>query len=296
MSTLVCLNGELVPPERAVVSIFDRGFLYGDSVYEVIRTYHGVPFELDAHLERLSSSAERIGMSLPVALEKISEETRRTHAASGNAESYLRIIVTRGSGEIGLDPALAESPSRIVIAQPLKPPAPETYLEGARIALVSIRRNLRTAIDPLAKTGNYLNSVLAVAEARRKGGFEAVMLDHQDLVTEGASSNIFVVIGGVIFTPPLEVGILKGVTRAVVFRVAEKEGLRVLEVPIGEETLKRADEVFITSSIREIVPIVHVDDAVIGAGRPGLIVKRIREGFAKYVEDYVRRISLTAGS
>jgi branched-chain amino acid aminotransferase len=287
MSTIVCLNGELAPPERAVVSVFDRGFLYGDSVYEVARTYQGVPFELELHLARLESSAERIGMHLPVSLATIALETKRAHAATKNAESYLRIIVTRGAGEIGLDPALAEAPCRIVIAQALKSPPPEVYANGAEITLVSVRRNLRTAIDPMAKTGNYLNSVLAVAEARRRGGYEAVMLDHRDLVTEGASSNVFVVIGGVILTPSLEVGILKGVTRGVVLSVAEKEKLRVLEVPISEETLKHADEVFITSSIREIVPVVKVDGAVIGDGRPGPIVKRVREGFMKHVGEYV---------
>jgi branched-chain amino acid aminotransferase len=287
MSTRVCLNGEIVTPERALVSVFDRGFLYGDSVYEVVRTYQGVPFELEAHLERLFGSAERIGMSLPVPLPTIADEAMSTHAATGNAESYLRIVVTRGAGEIGLDPALAESPTRIVIAQALKTPVAEVYTEGARIVLVSVRRNLRTAIDPMAKTGNYLNSVLAVAEARRKGGFEAVMLDHKDLVTEGASSNVFMVIGGVVLTPPLDVGILKGVTREVVLRAAKKEGLRILEVPINEETLKGADEVFITSSIREIVPVVEVDETKIGDGRPGPVVKRLRAAFLAYVAAYV---------
>jgi branched-chain amino acid aminotransferase len=287
MTSLVSLNGELLPPERAVVSVFDRGFLYGDSVYEVIRTYHGVPFELDAHLRRLEGSAERIGMRLPVSLETIAEETRRTHAASGNVESYLRIVVTRGSGEIGLDPALAETPVRMVIAQPLKAPAERVYLDGASIALVSVRRNLRTAIDPRAKTGNYLNSVMAVAEARARGAFEAVMLDVHDSITEGASSNVFVVVSGVVLTPPLEVGILKGVTRDVIFEVARRIGMRVLEVPLTEAILKQADEVFITSTIREVVPIVRVDDHPIGDGRPGPVVKKLRTGFAEYVAEHV---------
>lgn len=289
MSTVVCLNGELVPPERAHVSIFDRGFLYGDSVYEVIRTYRGIPFELDAHLARLAGSAERIGMGLPVPLATLGEETRRTHASSGNAESYLRIVVTRGAGEIGLDPALADSPIRIVIAQSLKPPAPEVYENGAAIALVSVRRNLRSAIDPLAKTGNYLNSVMALAEARRSGGYEAVMLDHRDLVTEGASSNVFIAVGDVVITPPLEAGILRGVTREVVLEVARRVGLKVLEAPLSEHALRSAEEVFITSTVREIVPIVKVDEVTVGDGRPGPVVKKIRAAFADYVSEHNRR-------
>ncbi len=289
MATVVCLNGVPVPPEKAVVSVFDRGFLYGDSVYEVVRTYRGVPFELEAHLQRLSGSAARIGMDLPVPLSMLTEEVRLAHATTGNQESYLRIVVTRGSGEIGLDPSLAEAPTRLVIAQTLKTPPPEVYQDGAKVVLVAVRRNLRTAIDPQAKTGNYLNSVMALAEARARGGFEAVMLDHRDPITEGASSNVFLVVSNVLLTPSLEVGILRGVTREVVLEVARKAGLRVLEVPVVEEMMKSADEVFITSSIREIVPVVAVDETPIGVGRPGPVYARIRREFAAHVEAYVAR-------
>ncbi|MCK6544678.1 aminotransferase class IV [Myxococcota bacterium] len=291
MTTLVCSNGVLLPPEQATVSVFDRGFLYGDSVYEVVRTYDGVPFELGLHLERLAGSASRLGMVLPVGLDVLTEETWRTHRATKNRDSYLRIVVTRGAGEIGLDPALAERPLRLVIAQTLKTPPAELYERGAKVALVSVRRNLREAIDPQAKTGNYLNSVLAVAEARRSGAYEAVMLDHRDFVTEGASSNVFAVVGGVVLTPPLDAGILKGVTRHVVFEVARRAGLRTLEVPLTEPILRSADEVFITSSIRELVPIVAVDDTIIGDGRPGPIAKRLREGFAAYVREHNEGLS-----
>jgi branched-chain amino acid aminotransferase len=287
MGTLVSIDGASVEPEAAVISVFDRGFLYGDSVYEVIRTYRGVPFELEAHLLRLLGSAERIGMRLPVSLHTIGEEASAAHRGSGNADSYLRIIVTRGAGPIGLDPGLAEHPTRIVIAKPLEAPPPEVYAQGATIALTSVRRNLREAIDPRAKTGNYLNSVLAIGEAKRRGAFEAVMLDHRDLVTEGSSSNVFVVVGGALLTPPLEAGILEGVTRTVVMKVALAAGIPVLEVPLTERALVSAHEVFITSSIREIVPIVRVDDRVIGDGRPGPTTARVRALFADYVEDYV---------
>ncbi len=287
MATVVCVNGELCGPEAARVSVFDRGFLYGDSVYEVIRTYRGIPFELDRHLERLLASAERIGMGLPASLETIAAEIQETHRVSGNEDSYLRIVCTRGQGEIGLDPALAENPTRLVIAKPIHVPEPEVYDSGVKISIVEVRRNLRAAIDPRAKTGNYLNSVMALAEARRGGFFEAVMRDHRDLITEGASSNIFAVIGGLLFTPPLSVGILEGVTRWVVFQVAESLGMRALALPLTAAALRQADEVFITSSIREIVPVVGVDDATIGNGTVGPVVRQIREAFDAYVESYV---------
>lgn len=287
MPPIVSVNGELLRPEDAVVSVFDRGFLYGDSVYEVVRAYRGVPFELDAHLARLEGSAERIAMRLPVSLGELREETLRALRASGYDDAYLRLVVTRGSGEIGLDIALARSPVRVIFVQELNLPSPAAYSDGVRLALVSVRRNLRAAIDPLAKTGNYLNSVLALAEARARGCYEAVMLDHRDCVTEGSSSNIFAVTGGVLITPPLEVGILNGVTRSVVLRVAERANVQVLELPLTEPILRRADEVFITSSIREIVPVVAVDDAEIGGGRPGPVYRKVQALFSQYVSEYV---------
>jgi branched-chain amino acid aminotransferase len=287
MGTIVSLNGVLTAPEAARVSVFDRGFLYGDSVYEVVRTYSGVPFEMDAHLARLESSAHRIGMRLPVPLAQFAAEAAEAHAASGNPDSYLRIVSTRGAGPLGLDPRLAEDPTRMVLAMPLNPPGPEAYRDGVGIALVSVRRNLRDAIDPQAKTGNYLNSVMALAEAKARGAYEAVMLDHRDYVTEGASSNVFCVMGETVLTPPLDVGILEGITRAAVFKVCRQAGLRVLELPLTAAALEAADEVFITSSIREIVPVVRVDATPVGSGTPGAMYRRIRTLFDAYVAEYV---------
>jgi branched-chain amino acid aminotransferase len=287
MGTVVSLDGVLVDPERAVISVFDRGFLYGDSVYEVIRTYQGAAFELDAHLARLEGSARRIGMALPVPLERIAAEVKEAQRATGREDAYVRIIVTRGAGPISLDPHLATNPQRIIIAMPVSPPPASVYEKGASVVLTSVRRNLRDAIDPRAKTGNYLNSVMAMAEAKERGAFEAIMLDHRDFVTEGASSNVFAVIGGVVLTPPLDAGILEGVTRTVVMRVARRAGISVLELPLTEPALVQAHEVFITSSIREIVPIVKVDDVTIGDGRPGATTQRIRTLFAEYVAEYV---------
>jgi branched-chain amino acid aminotransferase len=287
MATVVSLNGILVPAEDAKVSIFDRAFLYGDSVYEVVRTYEGVPFLLEAHLERLESSARRIGMRLPVDLETFTQEVTEVQQARGGADSYIRIVSTRGSGRLGLDPSLAENPVRMVIAMDLNPPPAVTYEAGAKVALVSVRSNLKDAIDPQAKTGNYLNSVMALAEAKKRGAHEAVMLDHRNYVTEGASSNIFAVLGDTLLTPPLEAGILEGLTRSSVMAACHEDGMRVLELPLTESALKCSDEVFITSSIREIVPIVQVDDQQIGSGRPGPIYARVRRLFDAYVGAYV---------
>jgi len=197
--------------------------------------------------------------------------------------------VTRGAGPIGLDIALANNQRRFTVAQDLvtTQPAAKVYEHGIKIALVDVRRNLRTAIDPQAKTGNYLNSVMALAEARRAGAAEAIMLDHQEHVTEGASSNIFVVVGDVVLTPPLEAGILMGITRTVVLEIARKNGIKILELPLTTDVVLNADEAFITSSIREIVPVVRVDETVLGTGRPGPMVKRIRALFDDYVADYV---------
>jgi len=287
MGTMVSVDGVLTPAEDARISVFDRGFLYGDSVYEVVRTYGGVTFEMQAHLDRLAGSAERIAMTIPVPLSQLAEDAVATHAASGNAESYLRIVVTRGSGPIGLDLSLAKEQRRIIIAKDvheIRPPA-SVYEDGVEIALVSVRRNLRTAIDPRAKTGNYLNSVMALHEARGKGAYEAVMLDHRDYVTEGASSNVFVVVGDLVLTPPVEAGILEGVTRRVVIDVAKAAGVRVLELPLTPDAVRQADEAFITSSIREIVPVVRVDGAPIGVGQPGPMYERLRRLFADFVSD-----------
>lgn len=283
---VVSLDGKLVGAEQAQVSVFDRGFLYGDSVYEVLRTYRGVPFEEERHLERLLGSAERIGMALPTTLATLSDELWAAHRASGNADSYLRVVCTRGAGPIGLDPNLAVDPVRVIIAQPVQPPPPEVYRDGASLALVSVRKNLKSAIDPRAKTGNYLNSVLAVAEAKSRGAYEAVLLDHQGMITEGASSNVFLVLGGTLLTPPVEVGILEGITRTVILALARQLGLSLVETPIAAGLLHAAEEVLISSSIREIVPITDIDRVRVGQGRPGPVYQRLRQAFDVWVRDY----------
>jgi branched-chain amino acid aminotransferase len=278
VATLVSLDGRLLPPARARISVFDRGFLYGDSIYEVLRTYGGEPFELEAHLRRLRRSAALIGLRLPLSMARLRARLAAALRAAGNRESYVRLIVTRGEGPIGLDPALAVHPHVIVLVRPLHPPPAEVYARGVSIRVVDVRRNLRQAIDPAAKTGNYLNNVLALREARARGGYEALMLDARGRVAEGSTSNVFAVFGRRVATPPLD-GILAGVTRDLVLKLARKLGHPAEERPLRRADLLRADELFLTSTLREVVPIARVDGRRVGRGAPGEITRRLLEAF-----------------
>ena len=292
MPTVVNLDGVLVPPEQARVSIFDRGFLYGDSVYEVIRTYGGRPFEEEAHLARLRHSADRIGLVPKWDAARTAREIARALEASrgGDApdpgaapwnvgERYLRVVMTRGAGEIGLDPALAVDPVALVVAQPLAGPPAAAYREGIAAAFVGVRRAAPEAIDPSAKTGAHLPNVLAAGEAHAVGAYEALLLDAAGFVTEGSSSNVFAVARGVVRTPPLAAGILEGVTRGVVLRLALEEGLAAEEGPLRPEDLEAATEVFITSTVREIVPVTRLGGRPVGSGRPGPVTRRLHRAF-----------------
>jgi branched-chain amino acid aminotransferase len=292
MPTVVNLDGVLVPPAQARISIFDRGFLYGDSVYEVIRTYGGQVFEEGAHLARLRHSAERIGLSPRWDAARASREIARTLEASrgGDApdpgaapwnvgERYVRVVMTRGAGEIGLDPALAVDPVALVLVQPLAGPPARAYRDGVKAMIVGVRHVAPEAIDPSAKTGAHLPNVLAVREARAAGAFEALLLDGRGFVTEGSSSNVFAVSGGVLRTPPLAAGILEGVTRGVALRLARAAAIPVEETPLRPEDLERADEVFITSTVREIVPVTVLGERRVGRGRPGPLTRHLHAAF-----------------
>ncbi|MFL5388840.1 MAG: aminotransferase class IV [Myxococcales bacterium] len=291
MPVLVNVEGRLVPPEQAFVSVFDRGFLYGDSVYEVARTYGGRPFELGKHLDRMDRSAERIGLVLPPR-KAIESEIQRTLDAAKNPESYVRVVVTRGEGKFGLSPHYAEGLSRLfVIVRPLEPAPREHYERGLKVAVTLTRRNPAACLDPSLKTGNYMNNILALREAHAAGADDALLLDLRGKVTEASTSNIFFVQQGVVVTPPLALGMLQGVTRTVVLEVARGEGLIVREEPFGPEALAAADEVFVTSTIREIMPVTALlllggpsaDVRRIGDGKQGPVTHRLHEAFRRYV-------------
>ncbi|HEX4383871.1 MAG TPA: aminotransferase class IV [Myxococcales bacterium] len=292
MPVLLNVEGKLCPPEEAVVPVMDRGFLYGDSVYEVVRTYGGRVFELDRHLKRMEQSAERIGLVLPPR-QKVIDELQRTLDAAKNPESYARIIVTRGDGEFGLGAHLAGSQSRLIfMIRPLVLPTEAQYEKGLSLAVARTRRNSPQTLDPALKTGNYLNNVMALREAHAAGADDAVLLDLQGRVTEATTSNIFFVHNNVIVTPPLRLGMLEGVTRAVTLIVAQREGLLTREEPHGPEALAAADEVFLTSTIREVMPVTQLiflestgePKRPVGDGKPGPVAKRLRDAFKRYVE------------
>lgn len=285
MTTLAAIDGEILLPEQAKVSIFDRGFLYGDSVFETIRTYSGLPYALSEHLERLATSAERVGIELPISLGQFAEEVRLVVQRAANPESYIRLMVTRGSGELGLLPGLAVPPLRLVLVTELTPPSAEIYASGIAVICHHTRRATDSTLAEGAKVGNYLASVLALREAAERGAAEALIVDGDGKVVEGASSNVFFVRAGVLTTPPESAGILPGITRAGLLSAAQELGIEVhFQAPSVEE-LQSADEVFISSSIREVLAVVEVDSVSIGSGRPGPLTQRLLARFRRNVRE-----------
>jgi len=279
VSIRVCIDGEVLAPEAARVSVFDRGFLYGDSVFETIRTYGGRPFALAEHLARLERSAGRVYIDLPVPTSQLAREIDAALAAAANPESYIRLIVTRGSGPLGLDTGFEAKPLRAIIVAPLVPPAPELYDEGIAVVTYRTQRVAEATDAAGTKVGNYLVAVLAMRRAREAGASEALIVDHSGAVVEGATSNVFLVRDGVLSTPPESAGILPGVTRAKLLDVAADLGVRVEERPLPVAEVLGADEVFVSSSIRELLPVVRVDGQPIGACRPGPVSRRLLQAF-----------------
>lgn len=281
---VVFIDGKRVSGADARVSVFDRGFLYGDSVFETIRTYGGKPFALDEHLERLSRSAELVFIPVPWSREQLRAEVLAAVAAFGGGECYIRLMVTRGQAEMGLDPGGAHEPLRVIIVGPLHAPHADLYDKGASAVTFRTLRPSDATVAEGAKIGNYLVAVLAMREARKVQANEALIVDREGRVVEGASSNVFAVIGGELVTPPIESGILAGVTRSRALKAAEQQGLTVrYEVPTVE-AVQNADEVFVSSSIRELLPIVTLNGTPIGDGRVGPVTRRVREQFRVVVE------------
>ena len=274
MSIRVHIAGRVCPPEEAKISVFDRGFLYGDSVYETIGTVYGRLFALSDHLIRLERSAQRIGLRVPPRAD-VERAIAETIAAAGNAESRVRVILTRGSGKMDLDPAAVDDTQLVVIVFPLGAPTPEMFAKGVSVAIVSVHRNSPRAIDPAVKSGNYLNNVLALGEARRSGAYEAILCAADGTVAEGSTSNIFIVKRGEVITPGLDVGILDGITRAKVFELCRANGISLRELKIQPDELRAAEEAFITSATRGVLPVTRVDERPIGDGAPGPVTRRL---------------------
>ena len=287
MSTKVYLStvGAPVDPEDATISIFDRGLLYGDSVYETMRTAGGHPVELARHLARLHRSAEGIGLELPFSDAEVGDAVAATHRASGNAESYVRVIVTRGGGPIMLDPRHSSDPVLVVIVRELELPSPEAYERGVSVVVVGVLKAGGGLVDPGIKTGNYLNNIQALRQAIARGADDAILSNARGDVAEGATSNVFLVAEGRLCTPHLQTGLLAGITREVVCELAAGLGHPVHERPVPPDDLRAADEVFLTSSVRGIMPVTRVDDATVGDGTVGPVTRALMARYAAWLAE-----------
>jgi len=283
MGVVVVINGRVCLPEEARISVFDRGLWYGDSVFETLGTYDGQPFALTEHIQRLRRSAELVYIELGVSNEALAREVTEAVRFAGNPESYVRVIVTRGSGELGLDPSLAENPQRIVIVTPLRRPSQATYEHGVTAISVQTHRTTDATEAIGAKVGNYLVAVLAMKKAKAAGANEALIVERGGHLIEGATSNLFWVRGQELGTPPESAGILAGITRSVVIQAARELGVEVSYGCPRIDELATIDELFITSSIRQMLSVVRVDDHVIGDGHPGPVYRRLFERFQQIV-------------
>lgn len=286
MPIFASINGEIVPAEQAHVSVLDNGFTFGDSVYETLRTYGGRPFHLDRHLQRLRRSAGRLGIEVPLSDEALGDRLDALLARAANPESYIRFIVSRGVGEISYRFDRVHGPTVVMVVKPYEPLPESSYSEGVVGAVVAVRRNHPQALDPAIKSCNLLNNIFAVREAQARGAAEAIMLNDRGEVAEGASSNIFMVKDGVLLTPPLHAGILAGVTRDVLLELAPQEGIPVREETFGLAQLFAADEVFLSSTLKEAAPVTSIDGRPVGSGRPGPVTGRLLVAFRRYAPEH----------
>jgi branched-chain amino acid aminotransferase len=282
MAFFASVNGEISPAELARVSVLDNGFTFGDGVYETLRTYGGRPFHLDRHLQRLRASAAMLGIALPNSDEALAADLDRLLERAANPESYIRVIVSRGVGEISYRFDRIHGPTIVMAARAYEPFAEAQYRDGIPVIISSLRRNSPRALDPAMKSCNLINNILAVREAQAKRAAEPLMLNERGDVAEGASANVFIVSKGALVTPPLRDGILPGVTRALVLEQARALAIEVLEQSIRVPTLLGADEAFITSTLKEVMPVATVDGRPIGSGRPGAVTLRLLDAYRKY--------------
>ncbi|NLY03015.1 MAG: branched-chain-amino-acid transaminase [Rhodopirellula sp.] len=281
MSLKIWINGKLYDKENAKVSVYDHGLLYGDGVFEGIRSYGGKVFRLRRHLDRLWDSAKAIWLTIPVSKEDMAQAIEATLQANGLQDGYIRVVVTRGSGSLGLDPNRCSDPQVIVITDRIALYPEELYQKGLEIITVSTVRNHPAALSPRIKSLNYLNNILAKIEGLQAGCIEALMLNHKGEVAECTGDNIFLVRGGRLLTPPNEAGILEGVTRDAVIELAREAGIEVREVPLTKHDVYIADECFLTGTAAEVVPVVKVDSRSIGDGVPGPLTRQLIDLFKK---------------
>jgi branched-chain amino acid aminotransferase len=281
MSRQVWINGELVPQDQAKVSVFDHGLLYGDGVFEGLRSYGGKVFRLEDHVVRLFESAKSIWLELPLTQTAMCDAIDEAVRANKLDDGYIRVIVTRGAGTLGLDPRRCSNPQVIIIADAITLYPAEYYENGLDIVTVSVSRNHPAALNPRIKSLNYLNNILAKIEGIQAGCIEALMLNHKGEVAECTGDNIFLVKNGQLRTPPLDAGILAGITREAVSEIAEGVGIKVRRVCLTKHDVYTADECFLTGTAAEVIPVVKVDSRQIGDGKPGPITRDLKDRFQK---------------
>jgi branched-chain amino acid aminotransferase len=301
MSAMVNVNGRITDAAHAVISIFDHGFLFGEGIYETLRTYNGEPFLFDRHMRRLRRSAAMINLALPLEDRQFADRFDQTMRAAGlgpagGGEAYIRLLITRGIGDLTYDPAATPEPSVVVITKPHHDPEPVIYERGVTIAIVPIVRNHPDTVNPMIKSNNLLNSAMAMQEAVRRGAFEGLMRNYRGELAELSTANVFVVKNGAALTPPLGSGLLPGITREFLFEVGAEVDIPVREQVLKDPDLFGADEAFLTSTTREIVPIVTVDDRTIGSGKPGPVTKALLQQFREKAQALTRRPTLTGSA
>lgn len=285
MALKIWIDGKLYDKADAKISVYDHGLLYGDGVFEGIRVYHGRIFECDAHLRRLSESARAIRLNIPMTADQLKAAMQQTVQANGLTDCYIRLLVTRGIGPLGIDPTKCGVPSVVIIADTIQVYPKEMYEKGISVITASVIRNHPSALSPRIKSLNYLNNILARIEAHDAGASEAVMLNHEGNVAEGTVQNIFIVRQGLVATPPITQGALEGVTRRVMLELCDRLGISRIERVIQRIDLYIADEMFMTGTGAEIMPVTKVDGRPVGAGEPGPIVRKLTAAFQAHVKE-----------
>ena len=281
----IYIDGKLYAKEDAKISVYDHGLLYGDGVFEGIRSYRGKVFRMQAHLDRLWDSAKGILLIIPMTKEQMARAIEDTLAVNGIQDGYIRVVVTRGAGSLGLDPSRCEKPQVIIITDYISLYPEELYRTGLEIITVSVARNHPAALSPRIKSLNYLNNILAKIEGQHAGCVEALMLNHKGEVAECTGDNIFLVRNGTLLTPSIESGILEGITRDAVIEIASAAGIVVREIPLTKHDVYIADECFLTGTAAEVIPVVKVDSRRIGTGLPGPITRDLIERFHKLTRE-----------
>lgn len=282
---MIYLNGEFVPKSKAMISVFDHGLLYGDGVFEGIRTYNGYVFKLNEHLERLYASAHSLMIKIPLSREEMRRAVIDTLKTNRMKDAYIRLVVTRGAGDLGVDPRKCSKPNVFIIVGSISVIPKEVAERGIKTIMTWIRRDPVDGTSHEMKSLNYLNSILAKIEANNVGVDEAIILSTQGYICEGTAENVFMVKGGEIWTPPAYTGALPGITRSAVFEIAKMMGIKIMERLITAHELFNADEVFFSGTGAEIVPVTEVNGRAIGTGKPGTITARLRKEFQRFTSD-----------